>query len=170
MLHNRALSFAPFHPDSKLDRGLRVEPTAPRRGAPRIGRRFSAGTQTKRDPPSRRAGVKRRKLLFTTKTAKLGQAGYSDHLQPRRLTPALRDGADLESSVTGAEAPYLLGVRKRAKRPRTRSRSLNCDADSPKAKECTLVPEPNALAIRVRVYMMRFRASLEFGHFLAPKA
>src|SRR6516162_539545 len=38
-----------------------VEPTAPRRGAPRIGRRFSAGTQKqKRDPPSRRAGVKRR--------------------------------------------------------------------------------------------------------------
>ena len=32
------------------------------------------------------------------------KAGYSDHLQPRRLTPALRDGVDLESSLTGAEA------------------------------------------------------------------
>jgi hypothetical protein len=52
--------------------------------------------------------VKRRKLLFNTKnreawslfSAKL----YSDHLQAQRLTPALRDGADLESSLTGAEA------------------------------------------------------------------
>ena len=36
--------------------------------------------------------------------ALLSKAGYSDHLHARRLTPALRDGADLESSVTGAEA------------------------------------------------------------------
>jgi len=27
------------------------------------------------------------------------QAGYSDHLQARRLTPALRDGADFERSA-----------------------------------------------------------------------
>jgi hypothetical protein len=59
--------------------------------------------------------MKGRKLLFTTKTAKLGRflskAGYSDHLQARRLTPALRDGVDLESSGTGAEAPaYYQGV------------------------------------------------------------
>jgi hypothetical protein len=32
----------------------------------------------------------------------LSKAAYSDHLQARWLTPALRDGADLESSVTGA--------------------------------------------------------------------
>src|SRR5215472_11276314 len=39
---------------------------APRRGAPRIGRRFSAGTQkTKKGSPSRRAEVKRRKVLFS---------------------------------------------------------------------------------------------------------
>jgi len=30
-----------------------------------------AGTQTKRDPPTRRAGVKRRKFLFTTKPRSL---------------------------------------------------------------------------------------------------
>jgi len=37
-------------------------------------------------------GTKNREawLLF------LSKAGYSDHLQARRLTPALRDGADLE--------------------------------------------------------------------------
>ena len=34
----------------------------------------------------------------------LSKGGYSDHLQTR-LTPALRDGADVESFVTGAEAP-----------------------------------------------------------------
>src|SRR5262249_4772586 len=87
--------FAPFHPDSKLDRGLRVEPTAPRRG------------------PSL--------VLFTP-------------YRPRPvlpLVPVLKalntcggTGPILESSVAGAEARYLLGVRKRAKRPRTRSRSL----------------------------------------------
>jgi len=78
---------------------------------PALQRRYS---KTKRDRPSRRAGVKRRKLLFSPKNREawplfLSKAGYSDHLQARWLTPALRDGADLESSVTGAEAPtYFL--------------------------------------------------------------
>ena len=60
--------------------------------------------------------MKRRKLLLSTKNpaslvAFLSKAAYSDHLQARWLTPALRDGADLESSVTGAEAPaYYQGV------------------------------------------------------------
>jgi len=52
-------------------------------------------------------GTKNREawLLF------LSKAGYSDHLQARWLTPTLRGGADLESSVTGAEAPaYYQGV------------------------------------------------------------
>jgi hypothetical protein len=61
---------------------------------------------------SRRAGVKWRKLLFTMKTTKLGRfsqqswamgsfSGPTAHPGP---PGALRDGADLESSVTGAEA------------------------------------------------------------------
>jgi len=79
---------------------------------PALQRRYS---KTKRDPPSRRAGVNRRKLLFSTKNREAGslfkKAGYWDHLQTGRFTPALRDGADLESSVTGAEAPaYSQGV------------------------------------------------------------
>jgi hypothetical protein len=55
-----------------------------------------------------RAGVKRRKLLLSTKNREAWspsqQSGYSDHLQARWLNPAFRDGADLELSVTGAEA------------------------------------------------------------------
>ena len=59
--------------------------------------------------------MKRRELLFSTKNREAWSlflaTGYWDHLQARRLTPALRDGADLESSVTGAEAPvYYQGV------------------------------------------------------------
>src|SRR6516225_3881762 len=58
-------------------------------------RKLSNELQKKRDPASRRAGVKRRKLLFSTKkprswVAFLSKAGYSDHLQARCLTPALR--------------------------------------------------------------------------------
>jgi hypothetical protein len=59
---------------------------------PALQRRYA---KTKRDRPSRRAGVKRRKLLFNTKNREawslfLSKAGYSDHLQAQRLTPALR--------------------------------------------------------------------------------
>jgi hypothetical protein len=74
---------------------------------PALQRRYS---KTKRDPPSRRTGVKRRVSLFLArKTAKFGRFSQLSwllgHLQAQRLTPALRDGADLETSVTGAEAP-----------------------------------------------------------------
>ena len=60
--------------------------------------------------------MKRCKLLLSSKNppsliAFLSKAAYLDRLQTRWLTPALRDGADLESSVTGAEAPaYYQGV------------------------------------------------------------
>jgi hypothetical protein len=80
---------------------------------PALQRRCS---KTKREPPSRRAGVKRHKLLLSTKNREAwtlfsAKLGYSDPLQAQGLTPALRDGADLESSVTGAEAPaYYQGV------------------------------------------------------------
>jgi hypothetical protein len=79
---------------------------------PALQRRYS----NKKRPPSRRAGVKRRKLLLSAKDREawslfLSKAGYSDHLRARRVTPPLRDGADLESSATGAEAPaYSQGV------------------------------------------------------------
>jgi hypothetical protein len=74
--------------------------------------------KNKKGAPSRRAGVKRRKLLLSTKnraawTLFSAKLGYSDPLHARWLTPALRDGADLESSVTGAEAEapaYYQGV------------------------------------------------------------
>ena len=64
-----------------------------------------------------RAGLKRRKLPFTTKTAKLGrfsqQSCYSDHLQPPTAHPGPPGRGDLESSVTSAEAEapaYYQGV------------------------------------------------------------
>jgi hypothetical protein len=71
-----------------------VEPTAPRparqslgevgRGAPRIGRRFSAGTQKQKGIPHPgghpEGRVKRRKLLFTRKTAKLGRFSQQNWL------------------------------------------------------------------------------------------
>ena len=50
--------------------------------------------------------MKRRKIMFSTKNREAWSlflaTGYWDHLQARRLTPALRDGADLESSVNPA--------------------------------------------------------------------
>src|SRR5215470_14301832 len=41
----------------------------------------------------------------------LSKAGCWDHLQAQRLTPTLRGGADLESSVTGAEGAGLFSSR-----------------------------------------------------------
>ena len=72
--------------------------------------------------------MKRRKLLFNTKNREAwslfsAKLVYSDHLQAQRLTPALRDGADLESLVTGAEAPaYYQAVSPRRYRGRGRPR------------------------------------------------
>ena len=57
--------------------------------------------------PEGRGGIAVRFCLLgkpRSLVAFLGKAGYSDHFLARPLTPALRDGADLESSLTGAEA------------------------------------------------------------------
>src|SRR6516225_794614 len=80
---------------------------------PALQRRYS---KTKRDPPSRRAGVKRRKLLFSTKNRE-AWSFFSAELVIRIIFR--RDGSPRPSGtgpiwnrqVTGAEVPaYYQGV------------------------------------------------------------
>src|SRR6516165_12228149 len=100
-----------LEPGARWSRCGCCEPTAPRRGAPRIGRRFSAGSQKQKGiPVPEGRGEAARKLLFSTKNRKAWSLFSAKPVlriifRPRRLTLALRYGADLESSVTGAEAP-----------------------------------------------------------------
>jgi hypothetical protein len=99
---------------------------------PALQRRYSKSKTKKGSPVPEGRGEAARKLLFSTKDREawslfLSKAGCWGHLQAQRLTPisanlrsaaltnalrfllrltpALRDGVDLESSVTGAEAP-----------------------------------------------------------------
>ena len=66
--------------------------------------------KTKTVPPSRWAGVKRRKLLFRTKNGEawslfFSNDGHTDHLQAPMAHPGPPGRGRFESSITGAEAP-----------------------------------------------------------------
>ena len=112
-------------------KGVACNAQAPRRGALIIGRRFSAGTQKQKGiavPEGRGESVRIVQNIFTccyfpdsiTSPARKsitvqraskrntsvfsGKHGYPDHLLTAPFTPPLRDGADLKSYETGAEA------------------------------------------------------------------